>query len=362
MKYFSLFISFLFFLSCSDGSNSASEEQSAEGNNTETQANESPYEVVDLANMNFKETVTVTGLIDVPPKYKSIMTSLKAGFISKTPLLVGDKVKKGDFLVSLKSTEYIEMQQNYLEVAEELDYLKEEFERKQKLFEENITSKKEYLRAKSNYRSSLANYEGLKKTLELLNINPKRVEEGNLTSNVSIYAPIDGYVTQLNISQGSYVSADDIILEIINTDHIHLELNVFEKDILKVKKDQNISFTIPEASNKIYKATVHLVGTTVGETSRRVNVHAHVEDEDTDFIVGMYVNAQIMVQDKAAYAIPNEAINRDEKGSYVYTLNTAEKDAKKAKKTYVDLGIQNDTYTEVLNTEVLQNKNVIQLN
>jgi cobalt-zinc-cadmium efflux system membrane fusion protein len=49
------------------------------------------------------------------------------------------------------------------------------------------------------------------------------------------------------------------MLEIIETDHLHLELNVFEKDILKVKVEQDINFTVPEATNEIFHAKVHLV-------------------------------------------------------------------------------------------------------
>jgi hypothetical protein len=44
------------------------------------------------------------------------------------------------------------------------------------------------------------------------------------------------------------------MLEIIETDHLHLELNVFEKDILKVKVEQDINFTVPEATNEIFHA------------------------------------------------------------------------------------------------------------
>jgi cobalt-zinc-cadmium efflux system membrane fusion protein len=43
------------------------------------------------------------------------------------------------------------------------------------------------------------------------------------------------------------------MLEIIETDHLHLELNVFEKDILKeVKVEQDINFTVPEAKMKYF--------------------------------------------------------------------------------------------------------------
>jgi cobalt-zinc-cadmium efflux system membrane fusion protein len=60
------------------------------------------------------------------------------------------------------------------------------------------------------------------------------------------------------------------MLEIIETDHLHLELNVFEKDILKVKVEQDINFTVPEATNEIFHAKVHLVGNQLKEMKERL--------------------------------------------------------------------------------------------
>jgi len=57
-----------------------------------------------------------------------------------------------------------------------------------------------------------------------------------MVSETTIYAPIDGSITKVNVSKGMYVSPSDEIMEIINTDHIHLELSVFEKDIMKIRK------------------------------------------------------------------------------------------------------------------------------
>ena len=54
-----------------------------------------------------------------------------------------------------------------------------------------------------------------------------------------------------------YIAASDVILEIVDTSHLHLELAVFEKDILKIKVGQKIKFTVPEASKEIFDADVH---------------------------------------------------------------------------------------------------------
>jgi cobalt-zinc-cadmium efflux system membrane fusion protein len=63
------------------------------------------------------------------------------------------------------------------------------------------------------------------------------------------------------------------MLEIIETGHLHLELNVFEKDILKVKVEQDINFTVPEATNEIFHAEVHLVGNQLKEMKEQCSRH-----------------------------------------------------------------------------------------
>ncbi len=356
MKYFSLVLLFIFLVSCSKNTDSSSIDDA----NDQVSAKELSYQTVPLLEIDFKETLSVTGKVDVPPKHRSVVSPFKPGYIARTPLLEGDKVVKGQFLVSLQHTDYIELQQNYLKIFEQLSFLKEESDRKEKLYQEDITSKKEYLKAKSNYKSSLANVEGLKQTLQMLNINPKNVEEGKIASAINILAPIDGYVSKVNVSQGSYVNSDDVIMEIINLEHIHLELSVFEKDIMKVKEGQPIAFTLPEASQDVYSAKVHRIGTAIDDTNRRVEVHAHVEST-ANFMVGMYVDADILVDDKTGYGLPNSAIQSDADGSYVLVIDEKNKDVDKATKLYLTLGIQNDVYTEILNVEDFKTKTIVVL-
>jgi cobalt-zinc-cadmium efflux system membrane fusion protein len=312
-----------------------------------------------LSEEAFNETVKVNGMIDVPPHNKSSVTSFFGGYITKTPLLVGDKVNKGQLLVTLENTEYVEIQQSYLEVAEQLGYLKSEFTRQKTLYDENITSQKNYLKAESMYKSSLAHYNGLRKKLQMMHINPALVEQGQITSTINLYAPIEGYVTKVNVSNGTYVSPADIVMEIVDTDHIHLELSVFEKDILKIKKDQTILFTIPEASDSIFKAEVHLVGTTIDEKSRRVKVHGHIDDTQTNFIVGMFVEAEILVSNTKRFALPKEAVLNVENDFFVLILKDETDTGYLLEKVKINPGRETETSVEVLNTDDLKNKKIL---
>ncbi|SFJ53358.1 efflux RND transporter periplasmic adaptor subunit [Olleya namhaensis] len=312
-----------------------------------------------LAEYAFNETVKVNGMIDVPPHNKSSITTFSGGYITKTPLLIGDQVKKGQLLVTLKNPEFVELQQNYLEVSEQLNYLKSEFNRQKTLFEEKITSEKNYLKAESAYKSNRAHYNGLRKKLQMLNINPSNVEQGRITSTINLYAPISGHVTKVNVSNGTYVSPSDVIMEIVDIDHIHLELSVFEKDIMQIKKDQKITFKIPEASDKTFEAEVHLVGTTIDEQTRRVKVHGHVDNDKEHFIVGMFVDADIIINSIKSIGLPKEAIIEVGNDFYVLILEEAHGDEFLLEKVKLELGKQTENTVEILNTSLLKDKQIL---
>ncbi|WP_439153215.1 efflux RND transporter periplasmic adaptor subunit [Winogradskyella sp.] len=364
MKNIYILLFSLAFLACGNKENSTETVE-----NTKTESNsitvtkvqfESENMVLDtLKPVSFDNTIQVTGMIDVPPKNKSSVTTFIGGYISKTPLLVGDEVKKGQLLVSLQNPEYVEIQQNYLEIAEQLNYLKAEFNRQKSLYDEQITSEKNYLKAQSTYKSSLATYNGLRKKLQMMNISPSAVEQEQMTSTINLYAPINGHVTKVNVSNGTYVSPSDVILEIVDIDHIHLELTVFEKDIMQIKKGQKITFRIPEASDKTYDADVHLVGTTIDETTRRVKVHGHVDNESANFIVGMFVEANIITNHSEGLALSNQAIVTMENDNYVLVLDEKQNDEFHFKKIKVDLGKQDENSVEILNPEALKDKKVL---
>ncbi|MGJ8743053.1 efflux RND transporter periplasmic adaptor subunit [Polaribacter sp.] len=312
-----------------------------------------------LTTQSFNTVIKVNGMIDVPPENKFSVSTFMGGYITNIPLLVGDKVKKSQLVASLKNTEFVDIQQHYLEVSAQLNFLKNEYNRQKSLFEEKITSQKNYLKAESTYLSSLATYKGLRQKLQMIHISPAAVEQGKLTSTINLYAPINGYVTKVNINNGSYVSSASELLEIINTDHIHLELNVFEKDILNIKKGQKITFKIPETSDKVYEAEVHLVGTSI-EKNRTIKVHGHIKDEaNTNFISGMFVEAEIITESKKEMALPKTALSKNADKFMVLAFHKEINNTYIFDKVYVNTGLENEDYAAIMNHTSLQDKKIL---
>ena len=325
---------------------------------TASQFESSKMKLGKITSQTFTEEIKTNGYIDVPPANRAKVSAIMGGYVKKSPLLIGDKVKKGQLLLTLENPDFIEIQQNYAEISEQLTYLKSENERQKTLFEEKITSQKNYLKAESNYKSALALSNGLAKKLRLMNINPNNVKEGIITSTIGIYAPISGSVTAIFTNVGEFKSSSEVLLEIINNEHKHLELVVFEKDVLKLKEGQPILFNIPETSSNKYNAEVHLIGKSIDE-NRTVKVHGHLEDENEQLLVGMFVEADIITNSIQKTALPVSSILEEDNNYFVLVLNDKNEDVYQFEKVKITIGAKNEDWIEVVNSNLNEKKILI---
>lgn len=316
---------------------------------TAAQFQSSGMEIASPVEQDFDVTINTSGKIDVPPQNRAQVTSFIGGYVKSTKLLVGDKVTKGQALLTLENTEYLDIQKDYLEVAEQIKYLKSEFERQKTLYDEKISSQKNYLKAESDYRRTLGMYQSLRAKLQLLNINPSTVEKGKLTSVVTIYAPITGDIVVMNANVGMPIAPSDVILEIVDTNHLHLELAVFEKDILKVKVGQKITFTVPEATKEVFDAEVHLVGKSIEGNDRTINVHGHLDDNiKQKLLTGMFVEAKIKINSKQGLAIPADALISENNKNFVLLLDNDKNYKFSFRKVAVTVGEKSEKTVEVI--------------
>lgn len=309
---------------------------------------------------NFDIAIRASGKIDVPPQYRAKITPFVGGYVKTIKLLVGDKVTKGQALITLENTEYLDIQKDYVEVAEQINYLKSEFERQKALYTEKITSQKNYLKAESDYRQAKGMYQGLREKLLLLNINPANVEKGKFTSVIVLTSPISGDITVMNANVGMFMSPSDVILEVVDTNYLHLNLSIFEKDILKVKEGQNINFTIPEVSKDVFTSKVQLVGKSIENKDRTISVFGVLNTSDkSKLLSGMFVEAGIVINYKKGLGIPIDALITENNKHFVLLLHE-NKGNYIFKKKLVSVGEKLEHFVEILpNKDINQNSKIL---
>lgn len=330
------------------------------------EVSDSQFELVNmklgqLEDYHFSSSIRATGQIEVPIKNHFRVSAYAGGYVKNINLIPGERVKKGQMLFALENPEFVQMQQDYLESKAQVAYLQSDYERQKTLAEENIASQKNYLKAESDYLMTLAKMEGLKKRMALLGITTDQLLAGNLVSSISIYAPSSGYITRINAMKGMFLNPTDVAVELVNMDHLHLELNVFEKDILKVKQGQKIHFKIPEASQETFEAEVHLIGKSVEGNNRVVKVHGHINDNKSisKFVPGMYMEAKIMIETNTSKGLPEAAVVEVDNKQFILVHRGKAGTFNQFEKKEVETGIRENGIVQILNQDDFSTANSV---
>lgn len=299
----------------------------------------------------FYQSIKSYGVIDVPPENKASVSAYFGGYVKKLVLVEGQSVKEGDILFTLENPAYIEIQQDFLESKGQLTYLQSDYERQKNLVKDNVTSQKKYLKAEADYKVTLVHYESLKKKLSLMNIDPNSLDEYSIQSEIELTSPLSGTITKVNATRGMFLNPDDIALTIINADHIHLELNIFEKDLQKINKGQKILFRLQSDSEKEYEAYVYIVGNYIDAEKRSAPIHGHLVDEDEShlFIPGMYIEAEILSSSDTLMAIDQDAIITVNNKNFILQKIRVEGDESIYTKREVLVGLNKDGFSQILN-------------
>ncbi len=293
-----------------------------------------------VAQMPLSNVIQVSGSVHVPPQNLVSVTTQMGGIIKNTSLLEGSFVKKGQVIATLQNQEYVQLQQDYLQSKSDLEYSSAEYQRQQELAKENVNAKKVLQQARNNYQSALIRVNSLRQRLQLININPASLNPGNIRSTINIYAPTSGYVTKVKVNVGVYVNPNDVMFEIVNSTNMHIELNVFEKDLSKIKPGQKVRYTLAnETTERI--ASVELVGKEI-KPDKTVVIHC-TPAPGAVLTPGTYVSALIETTGQKVQAVPETAVVEFEGKKYVFL----EEKPSTFKMQEITTGINAEGYTEI---------------
>ena len=272
-----------------------------------------------LSEQNLGGFIEVNGKLGVPPQNEAVVTSILGANINSIKAIEGDKVKKGQTLAYISHPSIITMQTDYLQTYNKLTFLEQDFNRQKKLYEANVGSGRDYQLAQSAFSSAKGLAKGLESQLGLLGISAKSVRNGNISQVAPVRSPINGFIEKVEIKSGQYVQPQTPLFEVVNTEHIHADLMVFEKDISKVENGQTVQFTIESLGNKELTAKIYSVGKSFEEGPKALHVHAEIENKDKNLIPGMYVKARIITKNTITQALPEDAIFQEGEQYFVFT-------------------------------------------
>ena len=95
----------------------------------------------------------VNGVLDVPPENLVSVSAPLGGFVDRTDLLQGSRVRKGQVLATIRNPDFVQLQQDYQETRSQLKYAKAEYERQSELYRQEVAPQKNFQRAQAEYEA-----------------------------------------------------------------------------------------------------------------------------------------------------------------------------------------------------------------
>lgn len=123
-----------------------------------------------------------------------------------------------------------------------------------------------------------------------------------------VKAPFSGLIGLRQISQGAFVTSNDIIAELRQINPIKLEFDVPEKFLNQVKEGQVLSFTTV-GSDQTYSAEVYAISTEIASGTRTFKVRARSQNPDSALRPGQFAKVTLVTgTNDQAIIVPTDAV------------------------------------------------------
>lgn len=309
-RYISMLIAVLMVASCSNPTRITPEKATVTENEiflTEAQLKNANIKVASLEKQMVSSILRVNGMVDVPPQSHVKISAPMGGYLKSTKLMEGTYVKQGETIASMEDVQYIQLQQDYLTAKSQLFSVEKDYLRQKELNQSKAGSDKVFEKIQTEYTSLRVLIRSLEQKLRLIHINPAQLNEQNITGVIHIPSPISGYVTRVHVQVGQYLTASDVLFDIIDPNQMHLTLTVFEKDVHRLFVGQNLEAFTNANPDIRFKGEIFQLGKDIS-TDGSLKVLARLLNADQALLPGMYINADIYSKPDSSLIIPDDGV------------------------------------------------------
>jgi RND family efflux transporter MFP subunit len=250
-------------------------------------------EVEKVAPRNIKEFIESNGVVkawqeaDISPEV--------SGKVKRIFAEVGDYLEAGDPIFKLNDELLTLKVEKARAVVTQLEghYLTSDRDlaRKEALYRDGVISELDRDLARAKEKADKGLLEGAQASL--------KIAERDLRES-TIRSPIDGTLAERLMDLGTTVSPQMNVACVVDASKVRIRIGVSEKEIHKIKKEQEVKVSVDAFPREEYQGTVFTVGTKANETT-------------LTFPVEVVNHSEVTV-------VPQEAIHSDEGGSFVFVV------------------------------------------
>ncbi|KAF2339656.1 efflux RND transporter periplasmic adaptor subunit [Flavobacterium nitrogenifigens] len=251
-----------------------------------------------------KITADNNKMIDVYP--------LVGGNVMKVNVELGDYVKKGQVLATIKSTDVADFEKQSIDAKSDLLVAKNNLKVAQELFDGKLNSESDVLQAKSEVNKAQSQLSKIQETYKIYNIKAGSIYE--------VTAPISGFIIQKSINQDMLLRNDrsENIFDIAEISEVWAMANINEIDINKVKLGTSATVTTLSYPDKAFYGKVDKIYNVIDPETKAMQ--ARIKLNNPDYMLKPDMNANIKLsfnENQSMIAVPSKAIVFDKSKNFV---------------------------------------------
>jgi multidrug resistance efflux pump len=178
-----------------------------------------------------------------------------SGPIVRVAVHDNQEVKKGDLLFEIDPADF-QAQVNLaagqvLNDEANLKQQQQNLTRQTDLYNRRVTAQQDFQNAQDSFAAAQAQLISAKANLELARLN---------LSYTKVFAPVDGYVTNMNTSEGTYVTAGNQLIALVDTNSFWIAAYFKETQLPHIELGQKANLTLMGYSNQPFEGVVRSVG------------------------------------------------------------------------------------------------------
>jgi Cu(I)/Ag(I) efflux system membrane fusion protein len=273
--------------------------------------------------------IRTVGKVEVDETRLAFVNTKISGWVKKLYVnFTGDRVEKGQPLLSIYSPDLVTAQEEYL------------------LALRSRTTGTGGLPEVESSQQSLV--ESAKRRLLLWDISPRQIEEleqaDKRQTDMTIEAPLSGIVLEKMVLDGAYVTSGMNLYKIADLSRVWIIADIYEYEVPLVKVGQQARVTLPYSPNEALRAEVSFIYPVLDPVTRTVKVRIAVNNPGLVLKPDMFTNVEIRVASGSRLVIPREAVIDSGTRQIVYVETTPGTYEMRA----VKLGVRGEQDVEVV--------------
>jgi len=269
--------------------------------------------------------IQVVGTVAFHEDHFAVVGPLVAGRISRVGTGVGDKVKRGQVIAEIESSEVGQARAELVSAKARFAAADANLKRETDLAEKKISSSRELELARAQWETEQAGVRAAVMRLRAIGLSPADIEEAgrhDLGGRVQMRAPISGTVIERKVTLGQAVERATDAFKIADTTHVWVSLDLYEKDLARVHVGQEVETRTDALPGELFKGHVAFVVPVIDQATRTAKVRLEFPNPNGELHAGQLVTARIIADSKLAteevLAVPRSAIEQVEGKTVVF--------------------------------------------